>query len=197
MGNKIMKALTQLFNILSCIILITSTGCSHKMYVDTTGEQIKIDDGYLASYTDSNVFVFKTKVYGTRDTEKIYPKFFEISLPKNIKYFRFMGQNEFEFYYSKKQVIYIKIDLEDKGMNKIDTVYSLSRNETYDLIHFDEYSRSDTSKYILQRISFKKSRKTTVVKKGAATILLYNIVPEKNPKFLDLVKQFKFLPRQN
>ena len=154
---------------------------------------MKIDEGYLASYVDSNVFVYKTKAFARMDMERLYPRFFEVKLPRNIQYFCFRGQDRFEFYYDKKQVVYIKIDLYDKGENNIDTTYQLALQESNELINFDEYSRSDTSKYILQRISFKKSRKTTVLKKGAATIILYNIVPRNHTQFLRLVNQFNFL----
>lgn len=174
-------------------LLPSLSACSQEIYADKVEDsKIAIADGYLATYRDSNIFVHKSQVNATRDSEKIYSKSFQVKLPKNIMYIRINNQDKFEFYYSNDQVVYIDTDLKNKE-NKIDTVYEPLVDEVYNLINFDEYSRSDTSRFLLQKIPYNKRRKTAILKRENTTILLYNILPEKYTIFIDFLRHFKFI----
>ncbi len=84
-----MKTFKQSLCIFLCTatIIFSSLSCSPKLYLDAKGSSMKIDEGYLASYVDSNVFVYKTKAFARMDMERLYPRFFEVKLPRNIQYF--------------------------------------------------------------------------------------------------------------
>src|SRR5438477_11918240 len=101
--------------------MLVMSSCNR--YIDVANGSTPVEQSSLKFYTDSNLFTFKTNIVTTRDTEKIYPKFFEVALPKKIRYYEFINSSDFGFYYDKGQVIFIKIELEPK-MRSQDTTYN-------------------------------------------------------------------------
>ena len=147
-----------------------------------------VEQGSLKFYTDSNFFTFKTNLVLTRDTEKIYPKFFEVALPKKMKYYEFINSTDFSFYYDKGQVVFIKIELE-KVSNK-DTTYTPTKEK---LEEFIQSLSTNGNKYDIKKIILSKGRRNTILNKGEATILLYNIVEDNYNQFFTYLSSLRFI----
>lgn len=159
-------------------------------YIDVTNESTSIEQGTLKFYTDSNLFTYRTNIVATRDKEKVYPKFFEIKLPKKIKYYEFINSTDFGFYYDKGQVIFIKMELEPTAQTK-DTTYTPSQRELEELIQ--SVLKTNGGKYDIKKIPAHKERRNVILIKGDATILLYNMADDNYKEFFDNVSSFKFI----
>lgn len=171
------------------LFLALSTSCNK--YIDQANQtsEISLKEGFFNFYLDSNVLFYKTNVVLTRDKERIYPKSFKITLPKGIKHYEFTGSTDFGIYYAKQQVIFLRIDLE-KNI-KTDTIYNPNVNELENFFE-SKLSLSD-SKYDILKISRGEKRSNLMVKKGSATILLYNIDPRKMDLFYKMANSFHFV----
>lgn len=172
-------------------ILIALSSCGG--YLDTVKKTaiIPIKQGYFDFYPDSNLFTYKSSVVLTRDTEKIYPKSFSVKLPKNLKYYEFVSSSNFAFYYGKGEVIFIKVNLEGKESAE-DTAFFPSQEKLQQFIEY-ELNTANNNKYDIKKIPFDKNRKTLLIRKGNATILLYNIQKGNYDLFYDYVSTFKFI----
>lgn len=168
----------EMFNLSSC-----------NRYIDAKNGNTSIEQGSLKFYTDSNLFTYRTNIIATRDKEKIYPKFFEVTLPKKMKYYEFINSTDFGFYYDKGQVIFIKIELEPTAQVK-DTTYIPSQEK---LEEFIQSLKANDHKYDIKKIPVYKERRNAVLNKGDATILLYNVVDDNYKQFFDDVSSFKFI----
>jgi hypothetical protein len=172
------------------VLLFIISSCAR--YVDTgkynSSEQIKYE--FFRFFPDSNIFKYKSNVVLTRDTEKIYLKNFEVKLPKKIRYYELIGTTDFTFYYDKSQVIFIKVDHENKNI-KQDTVYTPSKDQLNEII--DSEVKTESGKYDLKDIPFKEHRKNLIIQRGTAMILLCNIYDYNFPLFFEYVNSFKFI----
>ena len=186
-----MSAIKIYINIALLIFLFSVCSCTTN-YIDTVGNhsQIPVNSDFFQFYPDSNVFRYKSNIVLTKDTEKVYPKFFEVTLPKKIRYYTLIGSTDFSFYYDKNQVVFIKIDIEGTKSNT-DTVYTPSREQLDEFIESEV--RAGSGKYNLKNTSFNPSRKHLVMQKGDAAILLYNIEGKNLDLFSNYVGQFRFI----
>ncbi|MGJ7033537.1 hypothetical protein [Niabella hirudinis] len=182
------KSLTYLVLFFICCIAVS---CNRYIDVAKTRTRVPIMQDYFDFYPDSNVFLHKTNVVLTKDTEKIYPKSFKVKLPKGLRWYGILGSSDFEFHYDKKQVVFINIDLDIKEANR-DTAYSPSQDELNNFVLY-KISTSDHKKDNIKAIPININRKQMFIKKGAATILLYNIDPKRYQLFYNYVNGFSFI----
>ena len=164
--------------------------CSCNRYIDVVKEikSTPIEQGYFNFYPDSNILVYKTKIILTRDTEKLHPKAFKLKLPKGLTFFESTGSSDFSFNYKKNQVVFIRVDLENNNLNQ-DTSYSPKEEELNKFIG----SIITKSKYNINKIPFNPKRNQVFIKKGSATILLYNIEPKNYDMLYKFVNEFSFI----
>lgn len=161
-------------------------------YVDTVRSYSNgsAKNDFFQFYPDSNVFRYQSNVVLTRDTEKIYPKFFEVKLPKKIRYYEFIGSTDFSFYYDKGQTIFIEVNLEKNKISQ-DTVYNPSRDQLDEFI--ESTAQTGNEKYNLKAIPFNGNRKHLVMQRGNATILLYNVEDKNFDLFYEYISKFRFI----
>lgn len=171
------------------LLVVLSMG-SCRTYVDATKGNTPVEQGSFKFYTDSNLFIFKTNVILTRDKEEVHPKFFEVTLPKKIKYYEFINSSDFGFYYDKGQVVFIKIELEPKIKNK-DTTYSPSAEKLKEFIQSG--LKTGGAKYDIKKIPVYTGRRNVILIRGDAMILLYNITDNNYSQFLDYLNRFRFI----
>ncbi|MCB0716651.1 MAG: hypothetical protein KDC06_11645 [Chitinophagaceae bacterium] len=183
-----MRVVTFITSPIVLLVMLSMSSCNK--YIDATNGSTSIEQGSLKFYTDSNLFTFRTNVVATRDKEKVYPKFFEVKLPKKIKYNEFINSTDFGFYYDKGQVIFIKMELEPKTQTK-DTTYTPSQHELKQLIQ--SVLKTNGGKYDIKKIPAHKKRRNTILIRGEATILLFNIVDDNYKQFFNNVGSFKFI----
>lgn len=173
---------------IALLVMLNMSSCNR--YIDVAGGSSSIEQGTLKFYADSNVFTYRTNIVATRDQEKVYPKFFEVALPKKIKYYEFINSSDFGFYYDKGQVVFIKIDLEPKR-RRIDTAYTPLKKELEEFVQTELKTRR--SKYDIKNISLIEGRRNIIITKGDATILLYNITSDNENQFLSHLNTFRFI----
>lgn len=173
----------------SLTILLLFSSCSR--YIDKVSslQSIPVKQGYFNFYSDSNVLVYTSDVGLTRDTEKVYPKHFRISLPKGIKYYELTGSTDFSIYYDSKQVILIRLDLEKNIIG--DRMYVLKNRELESFIQSGMTLKN--FKYNIKTIDVNDARRNVIIRKGAATILLYNIKLSKYDLFYKSATTFSFI----
>jgi len=182
------------FLVLISAILIAANLTACNRYIDKVYAGKDIQHYYLYPFLDSNIFRYKTNIILTRDTEKIYPKGFEVVLPKKMRFYEIMGSTDFSFYYDNKQVISMKIDPEKEWGEK-DSIYSdiaLGQVEK-----FINTVMTGGDKFDLKRIHPIPGRKHILLQKGHATILLYNILPTNIGAYTRNVMQITFAPDQH
>ncbi len=173
------------FSFLVSIVLIASS-CSH--YIDRV--TTPVNQGYLTFYPDSNVLIYKSNVGLKMDNERYNPKPFYTRLPKGIKWYEMENSQTFRFYYANAQVILISIDLFSEP-NKIDTSYIPIQEEINK--HIKSSASSTNEKFNINRIGINEARKQLIIKKEAATILLYNIKPKNLETFRATLESLEFL----
>jgi hypothetical protein len=173
-----------------CLLLSLVTGSCNR-YIDTVTKEKKIPimQGDFTFYPDSSILIFKSNVGLRRDNEISNPRSFYVKLPKRLKWYEISNSSFFEFYYDKGQVIAINIDLSSAISNQ-DTAYVPNQSELHKFIMADPSSKG---KYDIKEIELKADRKQLIIKKDAATILLYNVMPDNYDLFIDQVNSFKFL----
>lgn len=173
--------------LLLCLFLFASCG----RYIDKVNSQqiLPVKQGYFDFYHDSNVLVYNSTVGLKRDTERVYPKHFKVTLPKGIKYYELTGSTDFSVYYDSKQVFFIRVDLEGNAAR--DTVYVPKQSDLESFIQKGMTLKK--SKYDIKEIGFNENRKNVFVRKGAATILLYNIKPSEYDLFYKSANTFSFI----
>ena len=177
-------------NLLTCLIIINIISCNK--YIDTikSTDNLPVSQGYLNLYSDSNVLIYNNNMGLTSDNEIIYPKKFKVKLPKGLLFYEYIGSEDFIFYYKKKQTVFIKIDLINT-INKPDSVYYPTNSEMSDFIQ--SKLTLGSQKWDIKNISIIPLRKNLFIKKGAATILLYNIEEKNYNFFVNYINEFKFL----
>ncbi|QEC69296.1 hypothetical protein FRZ67_19025 [Panacibacter ginsenosidivorans] len=185
-----MKSRIFTFRIILFLLFIIANSCNRYLDVVKNKSDVPVKQGSFEFYSDSNLLIYKSNVILTRDTEKIYPKSFTVRLPKKLRYYEFVGSSDFALYYDGGQVIFIKVDLENKEPTK-DTVCTPSPNQLNEFIQSN--LSTGNGKYDIKKISFYTGRKNTIIKKGGATILLYNIYPKDYDQFFDDVNKFRVI----
>lgn len=183
-----MRSKTFIFLPVFLLVIFGISSCYR--YIDATNGDTVIEQGSLKFYSDSNLFAYKTNIIATRDKEMIYPKYFEVTLPKKIKYYEFINSTDFGFYYEKGQVIFIKIELDSKIQSK-DTTYIPSTEKLDEFIQL--VIKTNGKKLDIKKITASKGRRNFIIIKGDATILLYNITNDNLKQFLDDLSSFKFI----
>ena len=170
------------------LIMLSLVSCN--TYIDAAKGSTAVDQGSLKFDKDSNLFIYKTNFVATRDKEKVYPKFFQVKLPKKMKYYEFTNSTDFGFYYDKGQAIFIKIELEPKTRIQ-DTTYTPSQEQLGELIQ--SVLKTNGGKYDIKKIPAYKERTNTVLVKGDAVMLLYNVTENNYKRFFNDVNSFKFI----
>jgi hypothetical protein len=180
-------AVFTLSSILLCLFVFTSCG----RYIDkvNNSQSLPVRQGYYDFYSDSNILVYTSTVGLTRDTEKIYPKHFKVTLPKGIKYYELTGSTDFSIYYASNQVFFIRVDLEKNVSG--DTMYIPMQDELQRFIQSGITLKK--SKHDIKKIDFTESRKNVFIRKGRATILLYNIKHREYDLFYKSANTFRFV----
>jgi hypothetical protein len=181
------KCISLLFAI-GIVFIITS--CNR--YIDSANsiKKTSIADGTFYFYADSNFLHYKNKIGLSRDKQVSYPKAFEVALPKHIRHYFFSSSQEFYFYYDNNQTIFININLEDNEPVS-DSFYVPDKIIIDNLI--SKSIISSREKYNINKISFNPGRKQAIIRKGDATILLYNIKEKNYIDFLTLLSNFKLV----
>jgi hypothetical protein len=184
-----MKSATAFVLLTILLFLFVFTSCGRYIDKVSSKQSLPVKQGYFDFYPDSNILVYTSTIGLKRDTEKIYPKHFKITLPKGIKYYELTGSTDFTIYYDSKQVFFIRVDLEKNVTG--DTMYIPKRDE---LGRFIQSSLTlKKSKYDIKEIGFNENRKNVFIRKGAATILLYNIKPSEYDLFYKSANTFNFV----
>lgn len=179
--------------LLSLMLMCVIYSCNR--YIDTVKSKVStpIMQGYFDFYSaDSNVLVFKTNVGLKRDTETVFPKAFKVKLPKGLKFYEISGSTDFGFYYANNQVVFINVKAFDNVLEG-DTSYSPQGDELGELT-LHKLSTTN-NKYNIKNIPINDSRMQTIIKKGSAMILLYNIKQNNYSRFLEYIKEFSFIDR--
>jgi hypothetical protein len=178
-----------LFGLSLLLSVFFATSCNRYIDKATTERKVQVMQGNITFYPDSNILVYKSNVGLRMDNEVLKPKSFYAKLPKGLKWYA-IGSDVFKFYYPNKQAVAVNINQSDNAPIH-DTTYVPTEAELSRFIDLSNPSSSD--KYDLSKIDYKPNRKHLIMKKGAATILLYNITPKNYSKFTEYLKEFKFL----
>ena len=171
-------------------MLIATSSCNRYIDKATTERKLQIMEGNFTFYPDSNVLIYKSNVKLTMDTEVYAPKSFYTKLPKGIKWYEMENSQVFRFFYNKEQVVLINIDLRD-SLTKVDSSYVPAREEMSKFVAGN--ASPSNRKFDVNKIELNKSRKQLIIKRDAATILLYNIEPKNYDSFVTFLKEFTFL----
>ncbi|NML42107.1 hypothetical protein HHL17_33280 [Chitinophaga sp. G-6-1-13] len=171
------------------LILLSMDSCSR--YIDrVAGEnKMQINQGDITFYPDSNILIYRSDIGLKTDDVILKPKPFYVKLPKGIKWYTMTNSTSFLFYYADHQSVIINIDLSDFS-TKRDSIYEPAISE---LAAFINTFPLDDSKYNVGNIRINPRRRQCIVRKDAATILLYNINDNKFDKFKSYLQEFRFL----
>lgn len=180
-------------SIAACILvlmLLQSSSCTRYIDKVTGKKSLQVMQGSITYYPDSNILIYRSNVGLSMDTMVLKPKPFYAKLPKDLVWSSMTNSQSFVFNYPRQQVVSIYIDLAFSTSVK-DTTYVPHEAEMYDLINRSTLSYN--KKYDIRKIRFIPRRKQLVIKKGAATILLYDITSEKFSTVSEYLKEFRFL----
>lgn len=176
--------------ILGLVLIFPFGSCSH--YLDkATGTSVKDVQGSISYYPDSNVITYTSNIGLKADQETFIPRHFIAILPKGLLYGEEDNSMSFGFYYSNNQVIAINIILSDSYPKGSDSAFVPSSMQIDDFKNLCELDSDH--KHNLRKMEDLASRKQYIIRKGPATILLYNILPENLEKFTRYMQQFRFL----
>lgn len=183
------------YHIIILLILITAIASCNR-YIDKISDSNthSVKQGNFEFYRDRNVLLYTSNMILRSDKDVKYPKSFEVVLPKGIKYYEFAGSTEFKVFYEKKQAVFIKLYLEADRIQQ-DTLYS-PKKEDLEILLQNTINFSG-SKYDINSNDFIENRKHLVVKHNAATILLYNIKPEKFDLFYNSISKFNLINKSD
>lgn len=180
-------------SIAACIYLLMilpASSCTHFIDKAIRKREEPVMQGNMTFYPDSNILIYRSNVGLSMDTEILRPKPFYAKLPKGLIWSSMANSESFVFYYPRQQVVSIYIDLTFSTSAK-DTAYEPNESEVYNLINKSTLGYNE--KYDIRKIGFNPRRKQLIIKKKAATILLYNITSENLSKFSEYLKEFRFL----
>lgn len=173
------------------LFVITSSGC--KSYFDNKGnsDEITIHNMNYKFHATFNTLTVTDGLPNKADNIIKYPQNFSIDLPKKIKSLSFLGTsfiNEFE---SSQLIIvdagYVSTDFKCSTWNLIEPNY----DDIIFLYIRDDWDRKKYFKII--RDNPPSDRTTKIYTNGKVKILLFNIKNGNFDKYLDLVKNFRYL----
>jgi hypothetical protein len=143
-------------------------------------------------FPDSVVYTFCSGLTAWAENQRTYPLHFRISLPPKLLSTYASGMESFGFQYAGKQVIYVWLDYKDSL--SVDTSYRISREDDIEELLLDKLNMiNDAARLDIENNPYKKERETWIIKKGKATILLYNIDKRSVDHFLAYISSFAFL----
>lgn len=126
------------------------------------------------------------------DNQVTRPIDFSIILPPNPLAKYSFGIDAFGFRYDGKQIVYIYIDYISPG--KKDTTYQIKNQLEIEELLVDKLSLINTSDQLdIENNPFIQERKTFLIRKGAASILLYNIFVNQSQRFVRSAQTFSFI----
>lgn len=175
--------------VIICFLILLISSCTR--YIDKVSNQkvVAIQEGTLSMYPDSNVLVYRSSVGIKMDNEVREPKSFYTRIPKKLVWYELANSQTFAFYYKDQQAILIFIDKSDNITSNTPS-FQPSKDEIASLL--STYSPNN-KKYDIRTYKTRNDRKNLVLKKGAATILLYNIKPSNLQAYSGELQQFNFL----
>ena len=143
-------------------------------------------------FRDSIVYVFNSNYVAKADNQLTFPLHFRVSLPPKMRSKYAFGMDSFGFLYDKKQVVYIYVDYQDH--QTVDTAYRVTDEDQLEDLLLDKMNMiNDEDNLDIDKNPYNKERESWILKKGKATILLYNIRKDQYPRFLDFAHSFAFL----
>ncbi|HEY8967791.1 MAG TPA: hypothetical protein VIM64_01830 [Puia sp.] len=146
----------------------------------------------LSVFPDSIVYTFTPHIVPKKDKEPLPPLLFKIKLPPNVLSSYTSGFDAFGFRYPDQQTVYVYIDYYEK--NATDTSYRIIREDEIEHLLVDDLNAINyQDKLDIDNNPFSSTRETWLIKKGPATILLYNIRKENMARFLHDADSFTFL----
>ena len=173
-----------------CVSLVYISSCSHRIDKVSKHRKIVVAQGSLTFYPDSNVLIYRNNIGNRMDNEVLKPRPFYVKLPKGLKWYVMSNSQSFMFHYSNGQVVAINIDISDRA-NANDTIYEPTLVEVNDIVNSS--FRDNSNKYDMKYIKHRDKRKDCVIKRGTATVLLYNVTAYNINEFRDCLKTFHFL----
>ena len=172
--------------LLSCSILLNSC----RTYLDIGTKDIKTDYMTLKYLEDHNELNYFNKVNASADDQKFYTTHFSVDLPKQIVYWKQLG-NEFYFEYDFKQVIYLYTAYKNKGKES-------DNWEEKDISDLNELKDELEGYWVKERnydINYlekkREGRSSKLYTNGKYKIVLYNIKEENFQKYHELTKTFR------
>jgi len=170
------------------VISVLFFSCSHYIDSNISKNQNSIKTG-LEVHKRYNVFKYNANYTFTRDSEVFHPRAFEIRLPKKMKYYTGINGTDFGFYYNNNQVIFVKIGVNNSLVNN-DIMYEPSFRDLEGFI--DDTLLTQRGKFDIKEIKPDPKNKNNLIKKGKATILLYNISKRDIDCFVSFANTFHF-----
>jgi hypothetical protein len=155
-----------------------------------SAREVRIKQGKMTFYTDSNILIYRDNVGIRMDKEVYKPRPFYVKLPKGILWYEMTNSESFAFYYKKGQAVLIQVDLSNSNPGQ-DTSYIPTESEIASFINL--FPIETKSKFNVRNSVFIPGRTHLIIKKNGATILLYNIIPRNDSVFTTYLKQFKFI----
>lgn len=147
----------------------------------------------MTVYPDSVIYLFNTSVVPRADKEYMRPLLFRIKLPPGILSTYKSGFSSFGFRYSEKQAVYVHLD--NHSTNAKDTSYNVKDGLQIERLLMDDLNAVNApDKLNIDNNPFNAERSCWVIKKGKATILLYNILKKDSARFFNYAAgSFTFL----
>jgi len=143
-------------------------------------------------YRDSVVYLFNTNMVPRSDNEYIHPLLFRIKLPAGLLYTYTSGFDAFGFLYPEKQVLFVHLDPYSENIH--DTSYRVrDKHETQQLLLYKLNTLSHQDQLDMDSNPFNPKRSSWVIRRGKATILLYNIANGNISQFLSYAGSLTFL----
>jgi len=146
----------------------------------------------LSVFADSIVYTFTPHLVPHADKDPIPPLLFKIKLPPHVLSSYTSGFDAFGFRYPDQQTVYLYIDYYDK--KAVDTSYRVILPDEIEHLLLDDLNAINyENKLDIEKNPFSTEREPWLIKKGQATILLYNIRKENMTRFLHDADSFTFL----
>jgi hypothetical protein len=142
-------------------------------------------------FQDSVIYTFCSNLTAWTQEHRIYPLHFRIRLPPNLLSTYASGMESFGFQYDNRQVIYVWLDYEDH--TTADTTYYIHQEREIRPLLLKLDRINDDTKLCIDDNPYDPSRETRIIKRGKATILLYNINKEDSTLFFNYATSFTFL----
>lgn len=147
-------------------------------------------DEYFSCYDDSLKFSYSSSLSYSKGKEIVNPAGFSLILPYGIRSFRFIGSDEFVFYYNHNQIVYLKIS---SGLNSnldIYKSYTPSLGQIDSIVHLMD---SDIGKFKNIKPKSSVNRINQLCLKKGSLIMLYNIKVNEIEDFINISRSYNIL----